>query len=497
MNDKQTNWIIAVLATAMAFVEIMDMTIISVSLRQMKGTFTVTSAQISWAISIYTISAAIMMPLSGMLIMRYGRRKILLYSILGFTISSMLCGLSWSFAILLSFRFIQGITGASLAPIAQTIMAETFQGDDRNKAMAIFSMGIMSAPLFGPIIGGYLNDMISWRLVFFINFPIGMVVLFLTNKLVKESQRRVFPIDWIGIILLAVGICGIQFVLEQGNFYNWFNSLFITITSIIGAGFIILFILHSVSRENAIIPMSLFRDTRFTMAIILGLIFNLGFLGVVSLLPIELETIYNYSAHDVGWLLSPRGFSSIIFMILMPMIMRRVNMYILIMSSFLCFAFGAYSLSWQSEIGFDNITIVVATIFQGIATGCFFVPLSVIAYKTLQRSMMAQASGVFNFARAFGGSIGIAGANLLQERLLQQNWNYSISKLNSADSSFKLWKHYQPLSWSKLEIINKLHELLLFHSNFLAYINTYIVLSLIFIVGAIMTLASAMYHKFS
>jgi DHA2 family multidrug resistance protein len=481
------NWLIAFIATAMAFLEVMDMTITSVSLQQMRGALSATATQISWTMSTYIICAAIITPLSGFLILRFGRRKLMLLCILGFSISSALCGISTSFISLLILRGIQGLFGAPLAPIAQSIMAETFQGEERNKAMALFSMGIMSAPLFGPIIGGYFNDSLSWRFSFFINIPICIVIFMLALNLIRETPTKIFPIDWQGLLFIVAGIFGIQFVLEQGNFYDWYHSLLIFSSTIIGISCIVLFIIHSLGKENTIIPLPLFFDKNFAFSLIFGVLFSAGFFGVISILPMQLESINGYPAASVGWLLAPRGVTSISCMILMPSLMKKFKAHYLVMTGFLLFALGSYLLSQQSYIAVSKTQIIFATMLQGMSTAFFFVPLSVIAYRTLARENLAQASGVFNFARSLGGSLGISLSNMLQERFFQENWNHFISHLLPTNYALMKWLTQQKILLAPSSAtLGNIQAAVFQRTSTMAYANTYLILSFIFILGFIL-----------
>lgn len=486
MGELRDNnrWLIALCATAMAFIEVMDMTIVSVSLRHMRADFSATTAQITWTISIYIISAAIVMPLSGFLMLRYGRKRVLLYSIIGFGLSSVLCGLASSLVILIFCRALQGAFGAPLAPIAQAIMAEAFQGSDRNKAMSLFSIGIMTAPLFGPIIGGYLNDSLSWRFSFFINVPICFFIMIIMRRLLTESQVQSFSIDWLGVMLIILGIGGIQFILELGNTYDWFNSFLIFSTTILAITSILLYIINSCNKANALIPLNIFLNRNFLFSIVFGIFFSAGFMGSISILPMQLQSLYGLPAQSVGWLLAPRGLASILLMLFMPVLMKRYDSKYLVMLGFIFFALGTYLLSRQSYIAINENQIIIATVLQGMSSAFFFVPLSVVAYKNMSRSVVPQASGFFNFARTLGSSIGVSFTTLIYERLFQQNWNNIISHIRTTNDVVLNWIESGNLDITNINTIKLLHDQVFIQANRLAYSNSYLMLSLILIMGA-------------
>ncbi len=462
---RSVKWLIALIATTMAFLEVMDMIIVTVSMRSMCGALSASTAQISWTMSAYMISAAIVTPLTGLFVSRYGRRRVLLYGILGFALFSGLCGLANSLQMMIVFRVLQGAAGAPLTPLAQSIMAEFFQAEERHKAMALFSIGIMTAPLFGPIIGGYINDDASWRFIFFINVPICLLIYHFAYRYVQDTPLTKTPIDGLGLVTMVLGIGLLQFLLSEGSNYDWFNSRIMILSAFLGMFSLTFFVVHSYGRSHRIINFAVFGDRNFIKALLLGVLFNAGFMAATPLISIQLEAVLGYPAAYVGYLLAPRGLASIVMMILMPGLMRHFKAPILIEMGFILYACGTDLLSQQSALVMNHIAIVCSTLLQGMATAFFFVPLSVVAYKTLPRDLISQASGVFNFTRAWGGSLGLSIFVLLQEYSLQNSWNHV---------------HFQDAG---PRAMGGLLQEIIRQTAMLSYANTYFLIALTFLVG--------------
>lgn len=427
--------LITVAVMLAAIIEVLDMTIVNVSLPQMMGSLSATSDQISWVLTSYIVSAGIFMPLTGFFVIRLGRKRLLLACIAGFLISSVLCGLAVNLFQMVLFRTLQGIFGAALVPLSQFIMQDTFPPEEQGKAMAIWGMGIMAAPVLGPTLGGYITEFLQWRWVFFINIPVCIIAFLLTSRVIAETPIRNDRIDWLGMGLLFVSIGCLQLFLDRGNSEDWFESPVITTLVII---FIITFIgllIRCVKVAYPIVHLRLFRDRNFALATLLSLAFGVSIFSVLSLQSLMLEHIMSYNALTTGVLMAPRGIASFFGMGLVANLVNRFDARKIAGAGFSIIALGVYLMTYFSLETSQSLIIWTSAI-QGFGMGIFFVALSTIAFNTLQHTDIAEASGLFSFARNLGTSIGISIFSTLLVRETQINWNRLSGHINPYNPNF-------------------------------------------------------------
>lgn len=496
MTEKPTSnrWFIAIIVVMLSLVEVLDITIVSVALQNMKGALAAAPDQITWTITAYVVSAAIVMPLTGLLSARYGRKKMLVVSAYGFTFSSFLCGLSHNLWQMVLFRACQGAFGALLPPLAQATLADTFRGKDLSKAMALYGVGLMVGPILGPILGGYISDDLGWRYVFFINIPIGIVGALLAARFLPETPKKERPMDLFGLFLLALGIGSLQYVLDRGNELAWFASAQIVLVTLVSFLSLLAFVIRGWGYKNNVIDFKVLHDKNFSLACLAMLIYFACFLGTLSWMPLWLELFLNYPASIAGLSLMPRGVACLITILISARLTKYVDARYFVMLSTVAFAMGVHMLSsFNLEIGSENL--ILPNVFMGIAVGLFFVPLNDLAYQSLPTELINEASGFINFCRSMGGSIGVSMFTTLVTREAQINWHQlgaNIHPFNPALHQYvthvpwletnvgnymqngqALYAHYSPVYWglNSPRTIGELAQLLNNHAYMVAYVD--------------------------
>lgn len=413
---------IAVMAATV--MQVLDTTIVNVALPQMQGQLGATPDQISWVLTSYLISSGIVMLLTGYFTDRLGQRRYLLLSIIGFTISSLLCGIAESLDALVLFRLLQGMFGAALVPLAQSIMVQTFPLAERGRAMAIWGVGVMVGPIFGPTLGGWLTEAINWRWTFFINLPVGIFSAFLTWKVVADSKIRERRMDWWGLLFLTACLGGMQYVLDRGGQEDWFSATEIRITTALSVLGFVLYLWHSLDKKiQPVFDPAIFRDRNFATSSLLLAVFGLGLFGNLMLQPMMLSTLMNYPELTIGLALAPRGIASMFSMMFVGRIIHRTDPRLLITAGVVIFTFGSY-FTTQYSLTINTFWVTFPLIIQGLGLGLVFVPLSTVAFSTLEPRYAAEAAGMFSVLRTIGSAVGISIVATVMTDHSQYAWNH-------------------------------------------------------------------------
>jgi DHA2 family multidrug resistance protein len=423
MKPKGGSRLLITIAVMSATVmQVLDTTIVNVALPQMQGSLSASADQISWVLTSYLVAAAILMPLTGYLTDTLGRRRYLLYSIGGFVVSSMLCGLSRNLAQIVTFRLLQGVFGAALAPLSQAIMADTFPLEERGRAMSIWGIGVMIGPILGPTLGGYLTDTFNWRWTFFINLPVGVLSLLLALY-VPDTPRRARDMDWVGFGLLAIGIGGLQFMLDRGNIDDWFNSsviTFVTLASVCGiAGFALRSLLV---RGKPLFDLRIFRDANFTTSSLMVTAVGLAMYGAMVIQPIMLEGLFQYPTLSTGLVMAPRGIASMVSMLVVGKLVSKLDSRLLIGSGILFGATGTWVCTHYT-LETSYFWFVWPVLMQGMGLGMIWVPLSTLSLSTLPPALTSEGAGFYSLLRTIGASIGVAVITTFYTRDSQSAWN--------------------------------------------------------------------------
>src|SRR5690349_15000944 len=321
-------WLVAVAVMFATFMEVLDTTVVNVSLPHIAGNLSATIDESTWVLTSYLVANAIILPMTGWLARNFGRKRLLMASVGGFTLSSLLCGLAPNLPLLVAFRLIQGATGGAMQPLSQAILLEAFPPEQRGKAMGFWGLGIVVAPILGPVLGGWLTDTYSWRWVFYINLPVGITSLVMTQLYVFDPsylRQEVSKIDFWGIGLLALWIGSLQIALDLGQEHDWFSSPFITTLVVIAAGGVVAFIIREWMAKEPIVDLHVFKERTYSAGVFLMTTLGFVLYGSLVLLPLFLQTVLAYPAVAAGIAMSPRGLGSFIAMPIVGMIVCRTD----------------------------------------------------------------------------------------------------------------------------------------------------------------------------
>jgi DHA2 family multidrug resistance protein len=403
-------WVVSFAVMIGTFMVVLDTTVVNVSLPHIAGSLSSSVDETTWALTSYLAANAIVLPMTGWLANHFGRKRILILSLVGFTTASFMCGLAFNLASLVVFRILQGVSGGTLQPISQAVLLEAFPPKDRGKAMGFFGLGIVVAPILGPVLGGWLTDNYSWRWVFYINVPVGILAVISARLFVFDPsyiRRSAERVDGTGIFLLAIGIGALQIALDKGRQEDWFASHLILGLSILAVVGIALFIARELSVDHPIVHLSVFRDGTYSMGVLLTTLLGFVLYGSLVLLPILLQTLWGYPSIDAGIAMAPRGVGSFVAMPLVGILTAKVDGRKLVVAGLLS---GGLTLVWLSRL---NLQAGYWDVFwpqfvQGIALSLLFVPLTTITMAHIGREEMGNATSIFNLMRNIGGSVGIA-----------------------------------------------------------------------------------------
>lgn len=428
--QSESRLLLTVAVMSAAFLQVLDTTIVNVALPHIAGELSATPDQISWVLTSYLVATGVMLPLTGYFSERWGQRRFLFVSIFGFVIASGLCGVSTNLTALILFRILQGIFGAPLIPLSQSILVQAFSAEERGRAMAIWGMGIMLAPIMGPTLGGYLTDVLTWRWTFFINLPMGMLSLLIAIRTVPDTPRRSRTFDWLGFLLLFAAIGGLQFVIDRGNQEDWFESDAIVIAAVLSiVGFLAFVYRGFVRRETALFDLRIFRDRNFITGCALVTTYQMSLFGAILLTPLYFEDLLGYPADLAGVLMAPRGVAGLISMLVVGRYIARVPPRTLILGGIALWALGAFPMTHYG-LQMNTWFLLWPMIIQGLGLGMVFVPGATIAYATLPREVSAEAAGLYNLIRTVGTSIGISLTATIFAHQAQVAWNETGSQIH-------------------------------------------------------------------
>jgi DHA2 family multidrug resistance protein len=428
-------WLVSLSVMFGTFMVVLDTTVVNVSLPHIAGSLSASIDESTWALTSYLAANAIILPLSGWLANHFGRKRLLLVAVTGFTTASFFCGLSPNLGTLILCRVIQGMTGGVMQPTAQAIMLEAFPPRERGKAMALFGVGIVVAPILGPVLGGWLTDTYSWRWVFYINIPVGVLSVFMIRSFVFDPpyiRRGTAGIDYWGIGLLAVGIGALQIALDRGQEEDWFASTWITALVVTAAVALPLFIAFELRTRNPVTNLRVFRDRTYSAGVVMITLMGFVLYGSMVLLPILLQTLLGYPPLQAGIAMVPRGLGTLLATPLVGIMVAKMDPRKLMATGFLIGALSLIWLSWLNlEVGYWDI--FWPQFVQGFGMGLLFVPLATTTMDRIAKETMGNATSLFNLTRNLGGSTGIAITETLLERWGQQHTNVLIAHVNPYD----------------------------------------------------------------
>ena len=411
--------LITVCAMVATLMQALDSTIANVALPYMQGSLSATSDQITWVLTSYIVAAAIMTAPVGWLSARFGRKKLFIACLVGFTIASMLCGVAQSLEQMVLFRLLQGMFGAALVPLSQATMLDIYPPEQRGSAMAMWGVGVMVGPILGPTLGGYLTDLYNWRYVFYVNLPFGVLataglMLFLPASKSQSSLR----FDWLGFGVLALGLGSFQLMLDRGQDQDWFGSREIIIDSVLAGLGIYLFVVHLLTAEKPFLSPRLFKDRNFAAS--LAVMFSVGMILLASsaLLAPWLQVLANYPVATAGLVLAPRGLGTMAAMIISGRLTSKMDPRWLMALGISLLSYSLYrQTGWTPDV--DSWTVIINTVIQGAGLGFVFIPLQVIAFATLAPELRTDATSLLSLLRNVGSAVGVSATSALLAHNIQ------------------------------------------------------------------------------
>jgi len=422
-----------ILATLM---QALDTTIANVALPYMQGSVAASQDEIDWVLTSYIVAAAIMTPTTGYLAARFGLKRLFLVSVAGFTVASTLCGMAQSLDQIVLFRVLQGCFGAPLVPLSQTVLFNINSRERQGSAMAIWGVAVMAGPVLGPVLGGWLTADYTWRYVFYINVPIGLLCFVgMTMFLAETPRNATAKLDWFGFGTLSLAIGALQILIDRGEELDWFGSSEIVIEAIIAASAFYLFLVHTFTADEPFVRPSLFRDRNFTAGVLFVAIVGLTYYASMALQPPFLQDLMNYPVVTAGLVMGPRGVGTMAAMLAVGRMVGRVDTRILLGFGLGITAWSFYQMThWTPDI--SQMTIVVIGVLQGVGLGFLFVPLSVATLSTLSSALRAEGAGLYSLSRNLGSSVGISVVNAMLTRNTQVNHAEIVQHVTAVNRNF-------------------------------------------------------------
>ena len=436
---KVNKWLVTLAVMLPTLMEIIDTSVANVALPHMQGSFSAGADEITWVLTSYLVSNAVVLPMTGWLGSVFGRKRFLISCITLFTIASFLCGAAPNLGMLIFFRVLQGAAGGALQPMSQAIMLETFPTSERGLAMAIFGVGAMFGPIIGPALGGWITDNISWRWIFYINIPMGFIAVIMAKYFVFDPsyiKKKVMSIDYIGLGLLVVGMGALQVVLDKGEREDWFSSPFIVIFAAAAIIAIISLIYYELHHEHPIVHLRLFKDRSFAAGNFLMFMFGFCLYSTITLIALLLQTLMGYDATLAGMVLAPGGIATLLTMPIVGVALKKYDGRKIVFAGLIIGSTALYQMS-RFTLDASYWTFVWPRVTLGMGLAMIFVPLTTLTFASIPKEEMGNATGFFNLLRNMGGGIGIGISATILQRYSQFYQNVLVTHVNPYNPVFQ------------------------------------------------------------
>src|SRR5882757_7456137 len=443
-------WLIALTVTLATFMEVLDTSIANVALPHIAGGLGASQDEATWVITSYLVANAVILPASAYFTTFIGRKKFYMMCVVMFGISSMLCGIAPSLPMLVFFRILQGAGGGGLAPSEQAILADTFEPAKRGQAFALYGLAVVAAPAIGPTLGGWITDNYDWRWIFFINVPVALLSLFLTQRMVEdpphitkeveESKKKGLNLDYFGFALLGLGFGSLEFVLDKGQEDDWFGSKIITFFTILCVTSLVSLIIWELRQlrvgHRPILNLTLFKRKSFVVSFILLFVLGFSLYATTVLIPQFVQTLLGYTAELAGFVISPGGVTIMLMMPVVGVLITRVDPRVMITAGFVLLSFSLYRMHTMSlQSGFRDIMWL--RVLQASSLAFLFIPINTISYNGVPRAQNNDVSGLSNLARNIGGSVGTSFVATMLARRSQAHQTVLARNLTNGDSFFQ------------------------------------------------------------
>lgn len=431
-------WLVAIAVMASTFMVVLDTTVVNVSLPYISGSLSATVDETTWALTSYLAANAIVLPLTGWLSELLGRKRLLMSAVVGFTATSLLCGLAVNLPMLVAFRVLQGLTGGVMQPLSQAVLLEAFPPEDRGKAMGFWGLGVVVAPILGPVLGGWLTDHFSWRWVFYINIPVGIAALVMIRLFLFDPpylKRLRAGVDVWGIVLMALAIGTLQVALDKGQEEDWLSSRLISVLLVVAVVSAAALIVRELTTPHPVVDLTVFKERTYATGVVLMTLLGFLIYGSLVLLPVMLQTLMGYPPIEAGIALAPRGFGSFLAMPLVGYFTSRVDPRKLLAGGLLVTVWTMFAFSHLTlDAGYWDL--FWPQFWQGVSLGMVFVPLTTISMDAISKRAMGNATSLFNLTRNVGGSVGIAIVQTLLARHHQTHGAQLAEKISPWSPGF-------------------------------------------------------------
>ncbi|HTU02638.1 MAG TPA: DHA2 family efflux MFS transporter permease subunit [Candidatus Sulfotelmatobacter sp.] len=418
------------------FMVVLDSSVANVALPHIAGNLAATTDESTWVLTSYLVSSAIMLPATGWLARRIGRKRLLMMSILVFTGASLLCGMALDLPMLILARIVQGIGGGAFQPLAQAILLESFPPHQHGVAMAAYGVGVVVAPVVGPTLGGWITDSYSWRWIFYINLPVGVLALFMVRVFIEDPPylRQVFQesIDYLGFALMALWLGTLQLILDKGQEADWFAAVWVRWIAAVSAAALIGFVLREMRHREPITQLRVLADRNFGVGTLITGLYGFVLYGVTATLPLFLQTLLGYPALDSGLAVSPRGIGSMLSMIVVGRLVQYLDGRLLLAAGFGILAYSTLLLS-HANLDIAMVSVALPNLINGFASGFIFVPLTTMTMGRLSNQEIGNAAGLYNLVRSIGGSVGIASVTTFLVRGAQIHQSHLVAHVTAQD----------------------------------------------------------------
>ena len=485
-------WIVTISVMLATFMEILDTTVVNVAIPHISGSLAASVDEGTWVVTSYLVANAIILPMSGWLARFWGRKKLLLICVAGFTVTSLFCGMATTLAGLISFRVLQGLTGGGLQPLAQAILLETFPREKHGHAMAAYGVGILFAPILGPTLGGWITDNYTWRWIFYLNLPVGIFSILMIKQFVFDPhyiRRSAGRVDLWGIGLLALGLGTLQVVLDTGQKKDWFSSNYIRFFAILCVIGLVSLVIRELTVKEPVVDLRALKNLSFAGGVFL--ITQLGFVLYASLvlLPIYLQTLLGYPAYNAGLALSPRGIGSLATMPISGYLTSKTDPRRLLVVGI---GLGAFTMWELSRLNLDAgyWDIFWPQVLQGVALALLFIPLTALTMASISKEKMGNATSIFNLMRNIGGSFGIALMTTFLTRRTQFHQSSLVAHVTAGDlktqrmvRGLELWFHSHGLDLyvAHRKALAAVYGLVQEHANMLGFVEAFWVMAVMFL----------------
>ncbi|MCP4178509.1 MAG: DHA2 family efflux MFS transporter permease subunit [bacterium] len=461
--------IVAIAVSILAMTEILDATIVSVSLPNIMGSIGANTNQASWLLTSYIIAAAIFMPLAGLVADKFGRKQVMLYSTVMFCVASIMCGLSTSLTEMVIFRILQGMGGAFLPTLAQGYIVDNFEANERSKIMTFYSLCCVMGPVLGPILGGTITEYFNWRWIFYVNIPVCIIGFTILFRLMEKTKKKTVNIDYMGFVLLALGVGLVEYFINQGNNKGWFQSNAMIVSLVFGVLFLIFFIWRG-SRRKTVIDFNIFKDKNFNICCLILFLFYVAIMAVMSYFPTMLQDLYNFPTLTSGLMTSPRGIAALITAPIVMKLSSKINARVLLGIGIKIFVISTVFLTEFSPVQ-GQYRVLIPVVLQGIGMTTVLIMLAITAYRNVPKHLSDSAAGMYGFFRNIGNSIGTAIAATIISTQTQVNWNHLSGSISNYSQNYKVWS--QNVAYQGLQQLNIASNIVNSNSTFISYLDVF------------------------